>query len=399
MGEQTRNMLIGLFVVVACVTIVWLIMFLKPTVGDGKQTLYVRFANINQINIGTRVLFAGKPIGEVVAIKEIAEARKKPLSDVLGEIYYFQLVLKIDSSVHVYDTDEITVQTSGLLGEKSIAIIPKVPPKGIVPKLVGSEPIYAQSVDPIQSAFNELASVSKEVKKTFQMASTWIQKNGDTLGNTISSFGSAMDEIKITVAKINTQALMDDIQTGVQQFTSTLQDIQDSIQQMKAGEVFTNAGVVLDNMKTASLNVKDITTTIAEGRGSLGKLLIKDDFYLHLSGILNKVDTLMYDINHYGILFHLNKSWQRQRSQQITTLHALDDPKNFKTYFQTEVTDINAAMSRLSILIDKAGQNPSNEKVLGDDQFRKDFRELMHQAEELSNHLKLYNQQLTETAK
>src|SRR3990167_9348041 len=138
MGEQTKNMLIGLFVIVACVTIVWLIMFLKPSVGDGKQTLYVRFANINQINVGTRVLFAGKPIGEVVAIQEINDARKKPLSDVLGEIYYFQLVLKIDSSVHVYDTDEITVQTSGLLGEKSIAIIPKVPPKGVTPKLVGT---------------------------------------------------------------------------------------------------------------------------------------------------------------------------------------------------------------------------------------------------------------------
>ena len=146
MGEQTKNMLIGIFVIVACITTTWLILFLKPSVGDGKQTLYVRFANINQINIGTRVLFAGKPVGEVVAIQEIHDARKKPLSDVLGEIYYYQLVLKIDSSIRVYDTDEITIQTLGLLGEKSIAIIPKVPPKGAVPKLVGHEPVYAQSL-------------------------------------------------------------------------------------------------------------------------------------------------------------------------------------------------------------------------------------------------------------
>src|SRR5271167_1550541 len=104
MGKQTKNMLIGLFVILACAVIVWLILFLKPGVGDGKQTLYVRFSTINQINVGTRVLFAGRPVGEVVAVQEIQDARKKPMSDVLGEIYYYQLVLKVDSSVKVYDT-------------------------------------------------------------------------------------------------------------------------------------------------------------------------------------------------------------------------------------------------------------------------------------------------------
>ena len=78
MGEQTKNMLIGIFVVAACFLIVSLILFLKPSVGDGKQTLYVRFSNINKINVGTRVMFAGKPVGEVVAIDEIYNARKAP---------------------------------------------------------------------------------------------------------------------------------------------------------------------------------------------------------------------------------------------------------------------------------------------------------------------------------
>src|SRR5271154_2662021 len=104
MGEQTKNMLIGVFVIATCGVIIWLIMFLKPTVGNGKETLYVRFSTINQLNIGTRVLFAGRPVGEVFAIQEIHDARKKPIADALGEIYYYQLVLKVDSSVKVYDT-------------------------------------------------------------------------------------------------------------------------------------------------------------------------------------------------------------------------------------------------------------------------------------------------------
>lgn len=395
MGEQTKNMLIGVFVLAACATIVWLILFLKPTVGDGKQVLYVRFANINQINVGTRVLFAGKPVGEVVAIEQVADARKKPLSDVLGEIYYYQLILHIDSSVHVYDTDEITVQTSGLLGEKSIAIIPKIPPQGVIPKLVSpKQPIYAQSIDPIESAFTELSAVAKEMKHTFSLTSSWIQKNGPDFGNTIRSIGSAMDELRMTVAQINNKALVDDIQQSITQFTATLKDAQNAIQEMQVGQVFTNAGTMMSNLAGASDNVNVITRNLRDGKGTLGQLISKDDFYLHMDAILSKVDTTMNDINNYGILFHLNKGWQRQRSKQIATLNSLNTPAHFKAYFQKEISEMNVAMGRLSQLIDKADKTADKQQILGQDSFKKDFRQLMNQADSLSNHLKLYNEQL-----
>ncbi|MBS0604345.1 MAG: MCE family protein [Verrucomicrobia bacterium] len=398
MGEQTKNMLIGVFVIAACGVIIWLIMFLKPGVGDGKETLYVRFSSINQINVGTRVLFAGRPVGEVVAIQEINDARQKPTADVLGEIYCYQLVLKVDSSVKVYDTDEIIVQTTGLLGEKSIAIIPKIPPKGVTPKLVTNQPIYAKSVDPIENAFTQLSNLSKDMRKTFQRINGWIQKNGDDLGNTVRSFGSTMDEIKVTVKSLNEQNLAPDIKTAIHTFTSTLNDVKDSINQLKAGDVFVNAGVVMKNLKSASHNVKNITGDIADGKGTLGKLIKSDDFYLHMQAILSKVDTLMNDINHYGILFHLNKSWQRQRAQRITVLNALNTPDNFKSYFETEVSQINTSMSRISMLIDKAEESPEKEEILSDERFRKDFKELLRQADELSENLRLYNQQLSEAA-
>jgi len=396
MGEQTKNMLIGVFVLGACGVIIWLILFLKPSVGDGKETLYVRFSQINQINVGTRVLFAGKPVGEVVAVEEIYDARKKPIADVLGEIYCYQLVLKVDSSVKVYDTDEVIVQTTGLLGEKSIAIIPKIPPSGTSPKLITTQPIYAQSVDPIENAFSQLSSLSKDMKKTFQQVSIWLQKNGDALGNTIRSFGSTMDEIKITVKSLNDQNLAPDIKAAITTFTSTLEGIKEGVAELKQGNVFVNAGDVMQNLKCASHNVKEITTEIAEGKGTLGRLIKGDDFYLHMQSILSKVDTLMNDINHYGILFHLNKSWQRQRAQRITVLNALNTPENFKSYFETEVSGINTAMSRISMLIDMAEESPEKEEILSDERFQRDFKELLLQADALSENLRLYNQQLTE---
>lgn len=398
MGEQTKNMLIGVFVIAACAVIVWLIMFLKPSVGDGKETLYVRFSNVNQINIGTRVLFAGKPVGEVVAINPIADARKKPMADVLGEIYYFQLVLKVDSSVKVYDTDEVTITTSGLLGEKSIAIIPKVPPKGVIPKLITNQPIYAESVDPLEHAFKELTDLATDMQKTFQEVTSWIKKNGDDIGNAVRSFGSTMDEINQTMCEVNDQRIIDDVKVAIQNFSDTFHDMQDAIQELKTEEVFANAGCVMRNLKKATKNVDTITADISNGKGTLGRLIKGDDFYLQMTSVMSKVDTLMNDINHYGLLFYLNKSWQRQRAQRMTAMNALDTPENFKRYFETEVSDINTAMSRISMLIDKAQLSPEKEEILSDEQFRKDFAELLRQAEVLSDNLKLYNQQLTEAS-
>jgi phospholipid/cholesterol/gamma-HCH transport system substrate-binding protein len=396
MGEQTKNMLIGVFVIAACAIIIWLILFLKPSVGDAKQTLYVRFANVNQLNVGTRVLFAGRPVGEVVAIEPVNDARQKPISDVLGEIYYYQLVLKVDSSVKVYDTDEILVQTSGLLGEKSIAIIPKVPPKGVAPKLITNEPIYAKSVDPIENAFNQLSNLSKDMRKTFQMVTRWFNRHGDELAKTVTSVGETMDEVKLTVKSINEQNMAPDIKKAINQFTDTLRDTQEAITTLKNENVFTNAGTVFKNLKTTSENVNIISGDIAQGTGTVGKLIKNDDLYLHMSAVMSKVDTFMNDLNHYGLLFHLNKQWQRQRAQRVTVLNALDTPDNFKNFFETEVSQINTSMARISMLIDKAEISPEKEQILNDEDFQKDFRTLLRQANEMSENLKLYNQQLTE---
>ncbi len=396
MGEQTKNMLIGVFVIAACGVIIWLIMFLKPSVGDGKETLYVRFSSINQINIGTRVLFAGKPVGEVVAIDQIYDARNKPIADVLGEIYSYQLVLKIDSSVKIYDTDEVVVQTTGLLGEKSIAIIPKIPPKGTVPKRITTQPIYAQSVDPIENAFTQLSSLSKTMKKTFNQISSWVQKHGDELGTTVRSIGSTMDEINKTVKSINDQNIVGEVKNAIDSFTATSNEIRDAVDQMKVGEVFVNAGIVMKNLKTSTQNINTITADIAEGRGTIGRLVKYDDMYMRISSLMSKADTVLNDVNHYGILFHLNKTWQRQRAQRITVLNALNTPANFKSYFETEVSEINTAMSRLSMLIDRAELSPEREEILSNEQFHKDFRELLRQADTLSDNLKLYNEQFTE---
>lgn len=396
MIDYMKNTLIGLFVVVACALIVGIILFLEPGVGDGKQTLVVRFSNINSLSIGTRVMFAGKPVGEVVAIEQIPHAREQP-TDQLGQVYFYQLILKIDSSVRVYNTDEISIQTSGLLGEKSITIIPRAPPKGVKPTLISSKtPVYAESVDPLESAFNELSQLSDKVEEALDKVIAWIDQNGYELGAAIRSFDDAMAEASLALGQINQTDLIPEMKMGVQHFSSAMRDIHYSMEQLTEEDTFRNLGATMRNMKKASRSVESITSHLAQGRGSLGHLFMSNNSYLQLTAILSKVNTLMNDVNHYGVFFNLNKEWQRTRLKQITELNALTTPENFRNYFTKEVDLINTSMSRLSMLVDRAEDSPARKQILESQLFKKDFADLLHSVQTLYQNLHLYNEQLND---
>ena len=399
MIEKTKNMLIGLFVIAACTLIISLILFLEPTVGDGKQTLIVRFANINGIGIGTRVLFAGKPVGEVVRIEEIPHAREQPTNE-LGQVYFYQLVLHVDSSVRLYNTDEVTVQTSGLLGEKSIGLFPKTPPKGVKPqRITAKTPVYAESIDPIESAFTELTELSDKIETTLNKVNMWIDENGEALGCAIRSFGAAMSEVACTVQRVNHLRVVDDVKVAIQNFSDTVCQISSVIDELQQGNVFNNFSVMMENFKDTSFSVENITRDISDGQGTIGKLIKYDDFYLSMSAVMSKANTLMNDINQYGIFFYLNKQWQRTRLKRVTTLNCLETPDQFKTYFEGEVDLITTSMERLSMLIDKAEQYPVQERIMQTPVFKKDFADMMRQVQELSDMLKLYNEKLNEAQK
>jgi len=389
--------MIGAFVIAACVFIVWLVLFLHPSVGDGKKTFHVRFANINQLSIGTRVLFAGMPVGEVEAIEELYDARTQP-TDSEGQVYFFQLTLKVDSSVVIYSTDQIAIQTSGLLGEKSVNIIPKAPPPGVTPILITTQPIYASSEDPITKTLTELGDLSKKIGNTIDDVKIWFDNNSDHLSFAIKSFGCAMDQAYITISDVNEQRLIDEFKVATQNFNINMVKMHNALQEMEDAEVFKNVGITMENMKNITHSIDLVTNDIAEGKGTIGRLIKSDEMYLRFTALLSKVDTLMNDVNHYGLLFHLNKGWQRLRTQRVTLMNALQSPSEFRNFFEQEIDQINTAMSRLSTLIEKADESRQKEEIMQSVPFKQDFSELLREVDALSDNLRLYNQQLMDTA-
>jgi phospholipid/cholesterol/gamma-HCH transport system substrate-binding protein len=401
MTDQRKNILIGLFVAAAITILVGMILFLEPTVGDGKKTLTVRFANIAGISVGTRVTFAGKPVGEVIHIKEVRNAREES-PDHTGRVYLYELSLKVDSSVQVFPSDEVAVRSTGLMGERSVAILPKAIPKGTPVEPITNQIIFANSVDPFENTLSQVTRVAGRLEGAVSHLDEWFEANQAHLSQAIQSFDGAMSQVDTVLQSVDTQHLIPALREGVDLLNENLQLVRTSLNDEQLLHKVT--GLVEDlaaatntfnaDGAEALRNINQISRDIASGTGTLGRFISGDDFYLRLTSILNKGETLMNDINHYGLLFQYDKGWQRGRTKKSNLLKSLDTPKEFRAYFEGEMDTMTTSLGRLTELIERAGGSEERSKIMQSDAFKRDFADLMRKVQGLSDSLKLYNEDL-----
>lgn len=397
MTDRLKNILIGLFVTAAFTIVVAMILFLKPEMGDGKQLLHVRFANIAGITQGTRVTFAGKPVGEVIEIQEISHSREGPC-DENGRIYCYELLLRVDSSVAVYCTDEIALRTTGLMGEKSVAILPKVIPASQAAERVHHQILYATSVDSLENTFNQITKVARRVEETVQELGLFLQEEKTPLHETLEAAHHALDQISTTLHTADRESLIPAFKETLDLASENLRLVQSGLDD---GELLPKASRLLDNIDQLSdmllqdgsmilKETQEITHDLARGYGTLGRLISGEDLYLRFISVMNKTETLMNDINHYGLLFQYDKHWQRGRTKRANLLQALHTPQEFKHYFEGEMDIMTTSLGRLVELLEKQDQTEEAPSPL----FQNTFAALLRKLQDLTAVMKLYNEEL-----
>ncbi|MDF2576699.1 MAG: hypothetical protein K0S74_183 [Chlamydiales bacterium] len=448
MTTINKNFSIGLFVLTALSIAVAALLFIRPSAGDGKETLKVRFTSIDKVSVGTRVAFAGKPVGDVTAIHTVENARQQK-ADATGRLFVYELVLRLDSRVQVYPSDEISLQTAGFFGEKVIAITPRKPllnqPTGEPFK--SGDVIYASSNEVINEALEQIMTVTDRISTTFENLSDLIKDNSDEFASTIKGAKSSFTQLQQALERGNQLDLVGSLHQASQQFgtvmetlgkqmheaeelklietlaktTENLSQITTAFNQPERLEAIvtnietlslglgrlqsqlekswpaldtslTNLAVTMDNAKVASENVKKIVDEVAEGKGNVGKFLKQDDLYLQVEAVLTKVETLMNDLNQYGLLFHNNRTWQKQRSQRMVEMSKIKTSEQMVSFFEQEIDQISTALSRMSKMAKIAESQTKGVNVEEQQQFNKAFREIFNKLEHVQDMIKLYNE-------
>jgi phospholipid/cholesterol/gamma-HCH transport system substrate-binding protein len=404
MPDQVKNMLIGIFVFAAVAIVIFVMMFLHPSVGDQARLLRVRFANIDKISIGTRVTFAGKPVGEVTDIQELPDidTERKVVN---GFVYVYELTLSVDSTVNVFNTDEISSRTSGLLGEKSVAINPLPPKPGEVLRIVNDEVLYANETGSVEDTLKDLRELGDKVEglvANIDKAFTTLHKNKfwRNLGK-VAAYGGDI------VASIDTRQLSDSL-SNFHQTSLNTREATDKINRgqgtlgrlIDSNDLYTRFTGLTDHADLILSDARSVTTRMRKGKGAFLKFFEDDDLYLRLIALTNKAETIFNDVNHYGFLFHLDKGWQRMRARRMNLLQKLRTPQEFRNYFNDEVDLITTSISRVSLVLDKMESQPACYcgELLHNTEFVKVYAELIRRVTALEESIKMYNTQVVDTA-
>lgn len=406
MNASIKNILIGLFVIFATGIIIFMLLFLHPSVGDNAKTLRVKFTDIDKVNVGTRVTYAGRPVGEVVSILEVPEARTSRLNQ-NGEVYVYELVLKVDSGVDVYNTDNISLRTSGLLGERNIEIDPRPLKIGEKLQRVEDEVIFATSTNSVETTLKQFEDLSNKigvVLEDFHQIMVKIQE--EKIVENISHSVNNVVEITNSLNQPNTwknimnnlSAFSESINEALSKADHSLDNIYEITRKGREEWSITAENTLRELEEAASTlsilskKADKIIENTLQGKGSVGQLLIGNDFYLHLNSILYKGSTVMNDMHKYGILYHLDKRWQRAQADRLKLLQKLSNPDVFNAYFENEMSQVRSSLSNVAMILNKTECYP--ESLMHNPCFTQEFTDLLKRVEHMEEHLKMYNEQI-----
>ena len=385
MPDQAKNMLIGIFVIAACAIIVFVLTFLHPTVGDEGKILRVRFANIDKISIGTRVTFAGKPVGEVTAITELPDAEIERKS-VNGYVYVYELTLRVDSGVIVFNSDEISSRTSGLLGEKSVAIIPQAPKAGEELRIVNNEIIYAKESGSVDEALKEIGVLAEKMDTTLDGVLEAVKTLKDhKFWEGLSTTASNLADITTT---LNDKKQWTEILSNFHKFSGDI------------NQTLSHVDKVIADFSKSAKDISLVTAKFYRGEGTLGQLFMNDDVYLRTTALLSKAEVVVNDINQYGLLFHLDKGWQRLRARRMNLLQKLSTPQEFRNYFNDEIDMVTTSLERVSMILEQLDCQSALDcyDILHNPCFTKVYADLLRRVTGLEEEIKMYNIQVVDTA-
>lgn len=430
MTAAFKNIMIGMFVIMAFAIGMFILLFLHPSVGDNGKVLHVRFTDIDKVTVGTRVTYAGRPVGEVVSIKEIPEARNQRL-DRNGHIYVYELTLKVDSGVNVFNTDEISVKTSGLLGERNVEITPLPLKPHETLYLINNEVIYATPSTTVEDTLKQIGGISEKFGVVLnhvndildQVKQEQIVLNFSRTAQNVAEITDALNQPdrwqeiieNITTLTERANHSWTTVDTSLQNVYSlterahrswtTLDHSLENLERLsnRANNSWTTVDDALIQFRSAGMNTNDFTDRIklvvqdtSRGKGTIGKLFASDDLYLRIKSVIHKVQTIADDASRFGLLFHLNKDWQRLNARRLRLLQRLSTPNQFTTYFNQEVEEINASLMRVSMVLNDTASYPQS--LLCDPNFTTRFADLLRKVEGMEDSLKMYNEQVVDQA-
>ncbi|RZB30220.1 MAG: phospholipid/cholesterol/gamma-HCH transport system substrate-binding protein [Desulfobacteraceae bacterium Eth-SRB1] len=343
MSKLTVEAKVGVFVVIG----ILLLTYMSMKVGGLSFTrakgydVTVYFDSAAGLAEDVQVEIAGVEVGRV---------RRISLED--GKAL---VVLRINSNVKLTKDVKAIIRTKGILGDKYIELVQGSPS---APELKGGDVIVktvpATDMDALMSTMGEVA---KNINKlTNSMANVFAGEKGEASLRSIMDSMQEMSETMNRTVQQNNEDITKII-ANFSDFSKILKDMGDTNSD-DIHAIAANMRKASEKMEDLIAGINNITAKINEGKGSLGKLVNKDEMIDNLTGALTSLNKITDKIEKgegtLGKLVNEDETVENINTSLTSINDYLQKQETFRTYVDYRgeyLFDSDEAKSYLSLRV------------------------------------------------
>jgi phospholipid/cholesterol/gamma-HCH transport system substrate-binding protein len=281
-----QSVKVGIFMTVALVLLGWLILRVEDwrLFGEAGERVDAVFESVEGLDDKAAVRVAGVRVGRVDGIRLDADGRRA------------RVTLLLESDLALTEGTVAAIANLGLLGDKYVQLEPGPPGS---PRLAPGAVLPGRTPISIDQALAKIESIGTSIEGFVSGG------EGGGLGELVDSIKATADELRAVIAE-NRGSLGGTVR-NFERFSATLADelprLTDQIERV-LGQVdgvvadnredlratISNLREVTDNVRTSVDNLNLITTKIASGEGTIGKLVNSDEAHDELVSALGSVE-------------------------------------------------------------------------------------------------------------
>ena len=256
---------------------------------DSSRNFFVEYDHVGGLVPATPVTINGLAVGKVKSIGFKSDGSGKLLVELMVD-NDFQF--SKNSTAELYDT--------GIIGGKAIAIIPAMDNAEAAQNnaylkssvKAGLTDLVTQKLNPLQEKIESAMASADSL--LINLNDVFDSKTKANLKSSVANLNSTIASFKTTSVSINkmisdNQGKLNSTLTNVDQISSNLSKVTDSIAQA-------NLGKTIEDLQSTISNFDKMLASIEDGNGSIGKLMKDEGLYNNLEGASKQIEELHQDM-------------------------------------------------------------------------------------------------------
>lgn len=309
---------VGLFAIVALVTLGYMFMVLSPETFENKEYkgYYTVLRNAAGIVAKSQVKTSGVTIGKVKAVTLEGNTTR--------------VAFDIDKQVKIPTSARVEIKSIGLLGDKHLEIVRGTDDSG---PFIDDGGFIPQSEDggDMETMIARASDIMKDVKQvTATLAKVFGGEKGETsIRNIVTNLEQVSADLRETSTTVKNvvgsreedlHKIINDVRATVadlRQFSGNLKDTLNQENRDRIDRILTSFDETMVDVKSSAKNVSLISDKIEKGEGTIGRLVTDDKAITELEGaikdirnVLAPAKRLTIDVDYHGELRFATKTTQ-----------------------------------------------------------------------------------------